>query len=89
MPVPPGKEQLVSPGVTVEKYWIENPGASFRAGGLGGTFPYLHRSRMTWVNILALTMSSSMTANSSAPCIRLSVPGMAQPKATPPSMSWT
>lgn len=54
-----------------------------------GRHIYSHSSKMIWVNILALTINSSMTANSSAPCIRLSVPGSAQPKATPPSMSWT
>ena len=39
----------------------------------------LHSSTMTCANIFALKTSSSTTANSSAPCIRLSVPGRAAP----------
>ena len=41
-----------------------------------------HSSTITWANIFALVTRSSTTANSSAPCIRLSVPGMDAPKAT-------
>ena len=38
---------------------------------------------MASAKIFTETTSSSTTANSSLPCIRLSVPGMVQPKATP------
>lgn len=43
----------------------------------------LHNSTIVWANILADATSSSTTANSSAPCIRVSVPGNTAPKATP------
>ncbi len=51
--------------------------------------PYAHRSMMMWANILADSIRSSTFTRSSAPWRWVSNPGMVQPKATPPGMSWT
>lgn len=51
--------------------------------------PQPHMPTMTRANMRAPSTRSSMTANSSGPCMLFSVSGLAQPKATPPSMSCT
>jgi hypothetical protein len=51
--------------------------------GINKLLYYLHNSIIACVNILALSISSSITANSSFPCILLSVPGIVHPNATP------
>ena len=48
-----------------------------------------HSWMMAWVKILAEVSRSAMQACSSAPCMLPLKPGMQQPKATPPGMSWT
>ena len=48
-----------------------------------------HKSRIMWVNIRAESIRSEMRTRSSAPWGWVSNPGMVQPKATPPGMSWT
>ncbi|WP_309243558.1 SMC-Scp complex subunit ScpB [Clostridium butyricum] len=47
------------------------------------TLFYLHKSIIACVNIFPLSINSSITANSSFPCMLLSVPGIEHPNATP------